>query len=284
MKLTVLVDNNTLIDRYFIGEPGVSYHLQTAGQQFLFDTGYSDVFIQNARKMDLDLRELDGVILSHGHLDHTWGLPHLIRLLTEAGYEGLPVKKPRLIAHPAVFHAKSLGTLSEINSMLPAGSLTKHFDLKLQKEPLWLTEDLVYLGEIPRENAFEALTPIGKTDQDGQMQDDFVMDDTALAFKTSQGFVLIAGCAHAGICNTLEYAKTVVGDSRVVDVIGGFHLQAASAFQLSETVNYMRSLKPGSLHACHCTDLNAKIALAKAASLQEVGVGLVLRYPERGSL
>ena len=280
MKLTVLVDNNTLIDRYFIGEPGVSYHLQTAGQQFLFDTGYSDAYLQNARKMNLDLLELDGIILSHGHLDHTWGLPHLVRLFTESGFEGHSVTRPRLIAHPGAFQAKSMGSLSEINSLLPVESLSKHFDLKLQKEPLWLTENLVYLGEIPRQNDFEALTPIGKVELDGKIQEDYIRDDTALAFRTPQGIVLIAGCAHAGICNTLEYAKTVVGDSRVVDVIGGFHLQQASERQLSKTVNYMRNLQPGSLHACHCTDLNAKIALANSATLKEVGVGLVLEFPE----
>ena len=281
MKLTVLVDNNTLIDRYFIGEPGVSYHLQTAGQQFLFDTGYSDAYLQNARKMGLDLLKLDGVILSHGHLDHTWGLPHLVRLFTESGFEGHPVTKPRLIAHPGAFHAKSMGDLSEINSLLPSTSLSKHFNLMLQKEPLWLTENLVYLGEIPRRNDFEALTPIGEVELDGKIQEDYIQDDTALVFKTSQGFVLIAGCAHAGICNTIEYAKTVVGDSRVLDVIGGFHLQQASERQLSKTVDYMRNLQPDSLHACHCTDLNAKIVLASSATLKEVGVGLVLEFPEK---
>ena len=280
MKLTVLVDNNTLIDRYFIGEPGVSYYIQTAGRQYLFDTGYSDAFLQNAGKMGIDLRQLDGLILSHGHLDHTWGLPHLIRLFTEAGFEGYPVKKPRLVAHPGAFQPKSMGNLAEISSLLPVGSLAKHFDVQLQKEPLWLTDNLVYLGEIPRENDFEALTPIGKTELDGQLQDDFIMDDTALALKTPQGIVLVAGCAHAGICNTIEYAKKVLGDSRVVDVIGGFHLQNASPHQLSKTVNYMRELQPGVLHACHCTDLNAKIALAAASPLQEVGVGLVLDYNE----
>ena len=281
MKLTVLVDNNTLIDRYFIGEPGVSYYLQTDGKQFLFDTGYSDAFLQNARKMGLDLRNLDSVIISHGHLDHSWGLPHLIRIFTEAGFEGQPIKKPRLIAHPAAFQAKSLGNLSEINSLIPASSLARHFDLKLQKEPLWLTENLVYLGEIPRLNDFEALTPIGKVELlDGEFQDDFIQDDTALAFKTPQGIVLIAGCAHAGICNTLEYAKALTEDSRVLDVIGGFHLQAASDQQLSKTVRYMQNLHPTALHACHCTDLSAKIALAGSAPLHEVGVGLELIFPE----
>jgi 7,8-dihydropterin-6-yl-methyl-4-(beta-D-ribofuranosyl)aminobenzene 5'-phosphate synthase len=82
LELSVLVDNNTLIDRYFQGEPGVSYHLQDGGTNILFDAGYSDAFIRNAEKMGIHLLDIDVVVLSHGHLDHTWGLYHLIKLYT----------------------------------------------------------------------------------------------------------------------------------------------------------------------------------------------------------
>jgi len=76
--MNVLVENNTLIDLYFKGEPGVSYYLEADGKKILFDTGYSDLFIENAKKMDIDLLDLDYLVLSHSHLDHTWGLQHLI--------------------------------------------------------------------------------------------------------------------------------------------------------------------------------------------------------------
>ena len=84
MKLTVLVDTNTLIDRYFYGEPGISYFIVDEGKRILFDVGYSDAFIRNAQKMNIDLRNTDFLVLSHGHLDHTWGLEPLIKLYTEA--------------------------------------------------------------------------------------------------------------------------------------------------------------------------------------------------------
>ena len=84
MKLTVLVDNNTLIDRYFYGEPGISYFIADEDKRILFDVGYSDAFIKNAQKMNIDLLNTDFLVLSHGHLDHTWGLEPLIRLYTEA--------------------------------------------------------------------------------------------------------------------------------------------------------------------------------------------------------
>ena len=73
MKLTVLVDNNTIIDRYFQGVPGVSYFIECDDRRYLFDTGYSDLFLKNATKMGIKLSVLDGVVISHGHNDHTWG-------------------------------------------------------------------------------------------------------------------------------------------------------------------------------------------------------------------
>ena len=98
--MTVLMDNNTLIDRYFLAEPGVSYLIEVDGKKILFDVGYSGAFITNARKLAIDLLDVGFVVLSHAHLDHTWGLIPLVRLYTEALIEGLPYKKPTLVTHP----------------------------------------------------------------------------------------------------------------------------------------------------------------------------------------
>ena len=81
MKLTVLLDNNTFIDQYYLGEPGVSYFIEVDGKKVLFDVGYSDAFLTNAQKAGIDLADIDFVILSHGHLDHTRGLPYLIKYI-----------------------------------------------------------------------------------------------------------------------------------------------------------------------------------------------------------
>lgn len=278
MKLTVLIDNNTLIDRYFLGEPGVSYLIEDDGTKILFDVGYSDAFIINARKLSIDLLDVDFVVLSHGHLDHTWGLVPLIRLYTEAMIEGQCNKKPALVTHPATLSSRTLGDLAEIGSLLSEDKLSGHFDLKLSREPVYLTERLVFLGEIERANAFEARHPIGKILESGVAKDDYLIDDSALAFKSSEGLVIITGCSHAGICNIVEYARKVCGEDRVVDIIGGFHLLNPSAEQLQGTLAYMESLRPGSVHACHCTDLNSKIALSNVVDLKEVGVGLTLEY------
>jgi len=277
MKLTVLVDNNTYIDRYFIGEPAVSYYIEVDGLKLLFDLGYSDAFIQNAAKLDLNLKLLDYVIFSHGHSDHTWGLDPFIRLLNEAEQESLTYKKPTFLSHPSAFESKLYGSL-EIGSILSEEKLKRQFDLRFSKEPVQLTERFYYLGEIEKKNDFEGKEPIGKTYINGSVEDDFILDDTALVYKSSQGLVIISGCSHSGICNIIEYAKKVTGETRIHDVIGGFHLQNPSPEQLQKTVAYFAEIKPDHLHACHCTDLKSKIALSTVGNLHEVGVGLKLHY------
>ncbi len=278
MKLTVLIDNNTLIDRYFLGEPGVSYFIEDEGKKILFDVGYSDAFITNARKLSIDLLDVDFVALSHGHLDHSWGLIPLIRLYTEGMIENLQAKKPTLVTHPLTLLSRRLGDLPEIGPLLPEDKLSGYFEMELSREPVNLTERLVFLGEIEKTNEFEAKTPLGRIMDSEIEKDDFIVDDSALAYKSSAGLVIITGCSHAGICNIVEYARKVCRDERVVDIVGGFHLLDPSEEQLEETLRYMESLGPGSVHACHCTDLNSKIALSKVVDLKEVGVGMTLKY------
>jgi 7,8-dihydropterin-6-yl-methyl-4-(beta-D-ribofuranosyl)aminobenzene 5'-phosphate synthase len=114
LSLTVLVDNITLTDRYFTAEPGLSFFLETSGKKILFDTGYSDAFLANAGKMGINLRDLDYVVLSHGHLDHTGGLVPLTSHLTEAKINSIPHKVPELIAHPRCFYPRPKSPLPNI--------------------------------------------------------------------------------------------------------------------------------------------------------------------------
>lgn len=278
MKLTVLIDNNTLIDRYFLGEPGASYLIEDKGTKVLFDVGYSDAFVKNARKLSMNLRDVDFVVLSHNHLDHTWGLIPLIRLYTEGMIENLSVKKPTLVTHPLTLSSRKFGALPEIGSLLSEDKLSGYFSVELSREPVMLTERLMFLGEIERTNDFEARNPIGRILDSGVEKDDFVFDDSALAYKSSAGLVIITGCSHAGICNIIEYARKVCREERVVDIVGGFHLLDPSVAQLEKTIAYMESLGPATVHACHCTDLNSKIALSRVVDLKEVGVGMTLEY------
>lgn len=277
MDLTVLVDNNTSIDRYFLAEPAVSYFIEDEDFKILFDTGYSDVFYKNACKIGIHLNELDFIVISHGHNDHTWGLLYLIPMYSECIAANIPLKKPELIAHPNAFDLKRHGE-EEIGSLLPLDKLKTYFKTSLTKNPVWLTKKLVFLGEIERKNSFEAQLPIGKTIKDGEEIVDFVLDDSALVYKSSEGLVIITACSHAGICNIIEYAKKVCNENKIIDIIGGFHLLNPPEEQMEYTLNYMKKINIKQIHACHCTDLNSKIELSKVVKINEVGVGLKISY------
>lgn len=277
MKLIVLVDNNTFIDEYLIGEPGVSYFIECDGLKILFDVGYSDVFLKNAQILNIDLTSIDKIILSHGHNDHTWGLNHLSQ------YYDRTIKKHKnkidIISHPAAFipkyyEGKPIG-------MNQRQDENEYFYRKIgTKEPLKLSRHITFLGQIPRNNKFEAQNPVGCThDSNGVLTDDFVIDDSALAIETKQGLVIVTGCSHAGICNIIEHARVVTGESRISSVIGGFHLLNADEKIMSETGKYLSSLSTDNLYPCHCTDLAAKISLSSHVDIKEVGVGLHLNFP-----
>jgi 7,8-dihydropterin-6-yl-methyl-4-(beta-D-ribofuranosyl)aminobenzene 5'-phosphate synthase len=278
MRLKVLVDNDTLIDRYFRGEPGVSYFIEDGSKKILFDVGYSNLFIENAFKMRIELLDLDFVVLSHGHLDHTWGLDPLARLITEAKIEGIYHKTPMLVAHPDAFLSRKIAGLGEIGPLLSEVQLSRHFGLRKSRDPVWLTDRLVFLGEIERENDFEAKTPLGMISTGEGEMDDFLIDDSALAYRSQDGLVIISGCSHSGICNIVEQARRIFDEERVIDIVGGLHLLDPPERQMKETLRYFERVRPRVVHACHCTDLASKIALAGVANLKEVGVGLDIEY------
>ena len=278
MKLKVLVDNNTLTDRYFRGEPGVSFFIEDGPEKILFDVGYSGLFIENAFKMGIDLLDIDFVVLSHGHLDHTWGLDPLVRLFTEAKIEGIDHKTPTLVAHPDAFRSREVGGLGEIGALLSEEKLSRHFEMALSRAPFWLTDRLVFLGEIERNNDFEAKIPLGTISAEKGEKDDFLMDDSALAYRSAEGLVIISGCSHSGICNIMEQATRVFGERKIFDVVGGLHLLDPPERQMRETLRYFERAKPRQVHACHCTDLASKVALAGVANLKEVGVGSDLKF------
>lgn len=276
MRLTVLVDNTTLIDRYLLAEPGLSFFVQDAGTTVLFDVGYSGVFLRNARKLGLSLAHLDFVALSHGHLDHTWGLDPLIKHLTELRIEKIPHSTPALVAHPQTFVSVTDGDFAEFGTLLSAPKLAKHFRLSLSELPQRLSPRLVYLGQVPRRNSFESRQTFGR--KDGAAVGDVVIEDSALVYQSSEGLVIMTGCSHAGICNIIDHAMEICGDNRVADVIGGLHLQSPSREQLEGTLEYLGRLQPRAVHACHCTDLKSKIALSRVVDLHETGVGTILAY------
>jgi len=280
LTLRVLVDNSTCVDRYFGGEPALSLYLECGGKHILFDTGYSGLLCSNAGKMGIDLLDLDYIVLSHGHIDHTGGLPSLMRLFLEAAIEERPHRVPMVVAHPHCFCPRPMPRLADIGSPVDEARVARQFPVTTSRTPVWLTENLVFLGEVER--AMDDAVPDRHTKRtiitpDG-MEPDRVLDDTALAFRSHSGLVIITGCSHAGIGNTIHYAQKVCKESRVRDVIGGFHLKESDREALSATLACLKSVSPVALHPCHCTSLAAKIALAGVTTVGEVGVGSALEF------
>lgn len=278
MQLTFLVENNSLVGKPFLSESALSMLIEDDDTRILFDLGYSNAFLTNATKMGKDLRQLDWIVLSHGHFDHTWGLDLLIRHYFESISVKIPASRPTLLAHPQAFISKADRGENEIGMMLTEDKLSRHFEVQKANEPVWLTEKLVTLGEIKCSLDFEPPTSLGKRLEPTGEVDDFIPDDTAMAYVSDKGLVVIAGCAHAGICNTIEQAKRVTGIDEVHTVLGGFHLQKAKPERLDPTTDYLAMLNLEGLYACHCTDLAAKIALARKCPIKEVGSGLSLAF------
>ena len=266
MKLRILCDNNTYIDQYFLGEPAFSCYIEAEDARVLLDVGYSDVFLRNAEKMGIDLSALTHVVLSHGHNDHTGGLTPFI--------EEKVAPAAKLIAHEDCFVGKYYGE-EYIGAPYDVEQILYLADCQLTAEPVAITENLWYLGEIPRKLDFEPRTVIGKRERMGAWEEDDLLDDTALAYRTEKGLFIITGCAHSGICNIIEQAKTVCGDDRILGVLGGFHLFEDDT-RAAATAEYFARHNIPNLYPCHCVSLKVKHRFMETLNIHEVGVGMEL--------
>lgn len=268
MKLQVLVDNNTYIDRYYLGEPAVSYYIEDGDINLLFDVGYSDIFMRNAKALDIDLESIHSIVLSHGHDDHTRGLQYY--------FEQEHENKITIIAHPDALKEKVVEG-SKICSPFRQQELKERCKLLLSKISIKVSEHITFLGEIPQINTFESRKPIGKQFTGEESEEDYVMDDSALVYRQEDGIYIITGCSHSGICNIIEYAKKVCNESRVLGVIGGFHLFEVNE-QVKKTIEYLKQNNIKDLYPCHCTSFEVKAEINKELPVKEVGVGLEINW------
>ena len=244
LKITVLNDN--IAGRWCRAEHGLSFRIE-ADRTVLFDTSSSDLIAYNAKILNIDLQQIDTIVLSHGHDDHTGGL---------SLFEG-----QQLICHPDTFlkrTRKSNGT--NLGIKWSEDEIRSKFDLVLSRDPIQLSEQIYFLGEIPRLTEFESKqTAFQKADG----TDDFVMDDSGLAIVTSKGLVVISGCAHSGICNMTAHATKVTGIEKIHLVIGGFHLQNDDA-TTQQTIDWMKSMQVEQVIPSHCTNFSAQAAIFKS--------------------
>ncbi|RLD63227.1 MAG: MBL fold metallo-hydrolase [Bacteroidetes bacterium] len=258
MKLTVLNDNAP--GGIFSSEHGLSYIIED-DKTLLFDVGPSDVFIKNAKKANIDLNKIDIVALSHGHYDHGNGLLHL--------------KNKTLICHPESFIKRySRNNTKYIGLPISIEHAKKKFNLITTTKPYNISDNIIFLGEIPRENDFEAKsTTFNK--EDGSP--DFVIDDSALVIKSEKGLIIVTGCSHSGICNIINYAIKVTGNKNVYAVIGGFHLKKADEVTM-KVINFIKNLNIKKVYPSHCTELPALSKFYEHFKIKQVKSGDVFIF------
>lgn len=259
-QLTVLCENS--VERVsplgLIGEHGFSCLLQTDQGKFLFDTGGGQTIIANCEKLNIDLQEIQGIIFSHGHLDHTGGLQ---QVLEQTG--------PRPIyAHPDLFvkrFSHNGGQLREIGmpwSKEQMEALGAEFHLS--REPQQIAPGLRLSGEIPRRSEFETGDPnLVILSESGEMMQDEIADDFSLYIDTPKGLIILLGCAHAGVLNIIDHACKMTGQNKIHMLLGGTHLKFSNPLQLEATLAKLEELAIDRIGVSHCTGLRPAQRLAE---------------------
>lgn len=251
-RITLLCEN-TARGMGILGEHGLCWWIDTGAHQVLFDAGQGLVLQQNAARLGIDLSLARAVVLSHGHLDHVGGLE---QVLTAAPYA-------RLHFHPDATCRRFTGSdgkgrprrLSS-DFMEHQGFLNGTRDLRVSRDPQELVPGLWSTGEIPRTNDFEDTGGPFFLDA-GLSQPDPILDDQALFFHSNKGLVVILGCAHAGVVNTLDHIRTLAENTPIDTVLGGMHLERAGERRMNETIQALRRLGVRRLGPNHCTGQTA---------------------------
>ena len=232
MKILTLVEN-CVQKRNLLAEHGLSFYIETRNKKILFDTGQSDILIHNAKQLGADLRDIDTIVISHGHYDHTGGLAWLLDINKKASIyikkEALSPKYGRLI----FAEGRNLD-LSEIEKRVEYVS-----------SPLEIDKDLFIMPDI------NILNP-ADTSFDGE---DKFEDELFLAVKGPEGVSVISSCSHNGITNIAGTACSFFGLPLDL-ILGGFHTRAASLLKMETISEVLRSLSPKSIGVCHCTGWN----------------------------
>lgn len=258
-RLTILCDNCTHKPGPVLGEHGFACLIETEQGSFLFDAGQGLSILNNACSFGKDLAALKCVILSHGHYDHGGGLRQVLRATG-------PID---VFAHPDVFQERYARDKAGDRFIgLPyKQEWIESFGARFQfhREAVQVAPRLTLSGEILRENAFERSDArLGMPQQDGEgWLPDAVGDELALTIETPKGLVVLTGCAHAGLINTLEHVRRQAGDNpHIHAVIGGTHLAAAKDEQFDRTVRSLETFDVDRIGVCHCTGLERASQLA----------------------
>jgi 7,8-dihydropterin-6-yl-methyl-4-(beta-D-ribofuranosyl)aminobenzene 5'-phosphate synthase len=224
----------------------------------LFDTGYTKVgVLHNMAQLGVNIEEIEAIVLSHGHMDHTGTLHGILDKISHT---------IQLVLHPGIFQyprytrrpdgAKSIWPRTVVKDDLNE----KNVDIIESETPTFLADDMIMVtGEVERITPFEKGMPNALIEQNGELVQDPIIDDQSIAMKLKRkGLVVISGCAHAGIVNTLMFAQKTTGEQKIHAVLGGFHLSGPFFEKFHDpTVDALKKIDPDVLMPMHCTGWKA---------------------------
>jgi len=255
IRITILVEN-TARKPGLLAEHGMAFWVEHHRRKLLLDCGQGGVLQGNAFKLGIALNELDALVLSHGHYDHTGGAAEVLKGM-------LPVP---VYIHPLALARKFAGYedghAQEIGIPYPARQAIFRFPERLiaTEKPTEIFPGVMVTGSVPREVEFEDTGGRFFLDE-ACSQPDLLLDDQALFITTSSGTVVLLGCAHAGVINTLRYVRFLTGSQPIAAVIGGMHLVRASPERIARTVEELRRLEVACVAPAHCTGTAAVAAM-----------------------
>ncbi len=252
MKITVAVDN-CVSRRNFIAEHGFSLLIETGKEKILLDTGQGYALKHNLEILGTNLSDISKIILSHGHDDHTGGLYFF-------GKENI---FPEIIAHPDIIYDKFKISGDNKSNIGLKYDLSVFDNVFYSRRPVKITENIIFSGEVPKENRWELEETQYFREINGKLEKDPFTDDISLYVGTRDGLLVLTGCAHSGIINIIKYGMKITDEKKLFGVLGGMHLKNASQRRIEKTIEELSNFKPEFISVSHCTGINAGISLKK---------------------
>lgn len=249
MKITTLIENKSGERDELHTEHGLSVHIEVDGRSILFDLGQSGNFIDNAKSLDIDLKKVDYIIISHGHYDHSGGLERFIEEINPNAKlylgDGFFNKKYRLSGEDDYEY---IGNPFD-EEFLKSNNIEFQY---IKDDISRITENLSIYGNFIRNDEFENTNQDMYLEENGDYKKDLFLDEISLGIKTDKGLIIIVGCSHVGIVNILETISRKT-NMNIYAIIGGTHLVKEDDDKINRIIEYIKEKDIKIIGACHCT-------------------------------